>query len=169
MVRSTGSHCNCTNKLFASIPHTHTRHKDHFTINTSSKASTLHLDMILKHWCAQNMDADSPSLILAMSTLALFSCRAVWSAGRSWRSRVGSCSSGGAGDCRTGDTGTVDADEPGGPDEGFKLPEPEDDDWDWEPRVAAGFSTCADSAEAAERRRWFHKLELSHKSYSSAW
>lgn len=64
---------------------------------------------------------------------------------------MGSWSSGGAGDCRTGDTGTVDADEPGGPDEGFKLPEPEDDDdWDWEASVAEGFSTWADSAEEAE-------------------
>lgn len=39
----------------------------------------------------------------------------------------------------------MEADDPGGPDEGFKLPEPEDDDWDREPRVAAGFSTWADS------------------------
>lgn len=42
---------------------------------------------------------------------------------------MGSCSSGGAEDCSTGDTGTVEAvDVPG-----FKLPEPEDDDdddWD---------------------------------------
>lgn len=32
-------------------------------------------------------------------------------------------------------------------DPGFKLPEPEDDDWDWEP-TAGGFSTCADLAAA---------------------
>lgn len=89
------------------------------------------------------------SLILAMSTLALFSCRAVCSAGRSWRSRVGSWRSGGAGDWRTGDTGTVEADEPAGPDEGFKLPELDDDDdvdedWDCVVAAAVGFSTWAD-------------------------
>lgn len=63
-----------------------------------------------------------------MSTLVLLSCRAVWSAGKSCRSRMGSCSSGGAEDCSTGDTGTVEAvDVPG-----FKLPEPDDDDDDWD-------------------------------------
>lgn len=59
---------------------------------------------------------------------------------------MGSWSSGGAGDCRTGDTGTVEAEDPGGPDEGFKLPEPHDDDW--EGRVAVGFSTWADSEDS---------------------
>lgn len=44
---------------------------------------------------------------------------------------MGSWSNGGAGDCKTGDTGTVEADDdPWGPDEGFKLPEPDDDDDD---------------------------------------
>lgn len=65
---------------------------------------------------------------------------------------MGSWSNGGAGDCRTGDTGTVEADDPGGPDDGFKLPDPEDDDWDWVAWVAAGFSTWADSVKVAERR-----------------
>lgn len=64
------------------------------------------------------------------------------------------------GDCRTGDTGTVEADDPGGPDEGFKLPEPEDDDW--EARVAAGFSTWADSVKGAGRTR----SEEAHKILS---
>lgn len=80
-----------------------------------------------------------------MSTLALFSCRAVWSAGRSCRSRVGSWRSAGPGDCRTGDMGTVvEEDDPGRPDDGFMLPEPDDD---WEVTVAVGFSAWADSAK----------------------
>lgn len=33
-------------------------------------------------------------------------------------------------DCKTGDIGTVEAEDPGGPDDGFRFPEPEDDDWD---------------------------------------
>ena len=70
---------------------------------------------------------------------------------------MGSWRSGGAGECRTGDTGTVEADEPWGPDEAFKPPEPEDDD----DCVAAGFSTWADSAE---RRKPFHQQRQSHKS-----
>lgn len=41
---------------------------------------------------------------------------------------MGSWRSGGAGDCRTGDTGTVEADEPEGAEEGFRLPEIEDED-----------------------------------------
>lgn len=49
----------------------------------------------------------------------------------------------------------MEADDPGGPDEGFKLPEPEDDDWDW---VAVGFSTWADSVRAAERRMSLHYI-----------
>lgn len=49
------------------------------------------------------------SLILAMSTLALFSCKAVCRAGRSCRKREGSWRRvGGAGDCITGETGTVE-------------------------------------------------------------
>lgn len=49
------------------------------------------------------------SLILAISTLALFSCKAVCRAGRSWRKREGSWrKEGGAGDCITGETGTVE-------------------------------------------------------------
>lgn len=70
---------------------------------------------------------------------------------------MGSWSNGGAGDCRTGDTGTVEADDPGGPDDGFKLPDPEDDDWDWVAWAAAGFSTWADSVKAAERWMSFHQ------------
>lgn len=93
-----------------------------------------------------------PSLIFAMSTLALLSCKAVWSAGRSWRRRVGSWSSGGTGDCGTGETGTVEADELGGADDGFKLPEPENDDWDWMAMATEGFSTWTDSVEGAERK-----------------
>lgn len=50
-----------------------------------------------------------PSLILAISTLALFSCSAVCSAGRSWRKREGSCRIVGvAGDCITGETVELD-------------------------------------------------------------
>lgn len=45
----------------------------------------------------------------------------------------------------TGETGTVEVDDPGGPDAAFKLPEPDDEDWDWVPREAAGLSTWADS------------------------
>lgn len=59
----------------------------------------------------------------------------------------------------------MEADDPGGPDEGFKLPEPEDDDWEaW---VAAGFSTWADSVKAAERRMSFHQQGQPHKSIFS--
>lgn len=51
-----------------------------------------------------------PSLILDISTLALFNCRAVCSAGRSWRKREGSCRIVGvAGDCITGETVELDA------------------------------------------------------------
>lgn len=48
----------------------------------------------------------------------------------------------------------MEADDPGGPDDWFKLPEPEDDDW--EARVDAGFSTWVDSVEAAEKRTSHH-------------
>lgn len=49
-------------------------------------------------------------MILAISTLALFSCSAVCSAGRSWRKREGSCKIVGvAGDCITGETVELDA------------------------------------------------------------
>lgn len=58
----------------------------------------------------------------------------------------------------TGDTGTVEVDDPGGPDEGFKLPEPEDDDWDWEPRVVAGFSTWADSESGKKEVGFFSSV-----------
>lgn len=48
-------------------------------------------------------------MILAISTLALFSCSAVCSAGRSWRKREGSCRIVGvAGDCITGETVELD-------------------------------------------------------------
>lgn len=47
----------------------------------------------------------------------LLICRVACKAGSSCRRRVGSCSSGGIGDCGTGDTGTVD--EEGGAAEGF--------------------------------------------------
>lgn len=48
-----------------------------------------------------------------MSTLALFNCRAVCRAGRSWRKREGSWRRvGGAGDCITGETGTVEPEAP---------------------------------------------------------
>ena len=46
----------------------------------------------------------------------------------------------------------MEADDPGGPDDGFKLPEPEEDDWDWVVWVAAGFSIWVDSVKSAERR-----------------
>lgn len=54
----------------------------------------------------------------------------------------------------------MEAEDPGGPDDGFKLPEPEDDDWDREARVAAGFSNWDDSEGS---RRLFHKDESTHK------
>lgn len=44
-------------------------------------------------------------------------------------------------DWRTGETGTVEADDPAGPDKGFRLPALEDEDWDWLGSNAAGFST----------------------------
>lgn len=98
-----------------------------------------------------------------MSTLALFNCRAVWRAGRSWRRRVGSWRSGVAGDCIIGETGNVEVDDPGGPDAVFTLPEPEDEDWDWVPREAAGLSTWADSEskrkETIKRHTFFHTLK----------
>lgn len=37
----------------------------------------------------------------------------------------------------------MEADDPEGADDGFKLPEPEDD-WDWVARVMVGFSTWVD-------------------------
>lgn len=58
---------------------------------------------------------------------------------------MGSWRIGGVEDCRTGETGTVEADDPGGPDDGFKLPELEEDDCDWVPRAAGGFSIWTDS------------------------
>lgn len=103
-----------------------------------------------------------PSLIFAMSTLALFNCNAVWRAGRSWRRSVGSWRSGVAGDWITGETGTVEVDDPGGPDAVFKLPEPDDEDWDWVPREAAGLSTWADSEskrrEKVNRHSFFPQI-----------
>lgn len=39
----------------------------------------------------------------------------------------------------------MEVDDPGGPDAAFKLPEPDDEDWDWVPSEAAGLSTWDDS------------------------
>lgn len=79
-------------------------------------------------------------MILDMSTLALLRGRVACRAGSSCLRRLGSWSRGGAGDWRTGDTGTVEADEPcvlGG------LRPGAEEDWGVQDSVA-GFSAGAD-------------------------